>query len=70
MYADALHACELCQGAFSKMGGRYYEDEIYNVDEKCVKEFDRQFSNKEIIYGTPMQKKFEMMIERVKPYQE
>ena len=55
---------------FSKMGGRYYEDEIYNVDEMCVKEFDRQFSNKEIIYGTPMQKKFEMMIERVKPYQE
>lgn len=52
------------------MGGRYYEDEIYNVDEMCVKEFDRQFSNKEIIYGTPMQKKFEMMIERVKPYQE
>ena len=70
MYADALHACELRQGAFSKMGGRYYEDEIYNVDEKCVKESDRQFSNKEIIYGTPMQKKFEMMIERVKPYQE
>ena len=40
MYADALHACELRQGAFSQMGGRYYEDEVYNVDEKCAKEFD------------------------------
>lgn len=69
MYADALHACELRQGAFSQMGGRYYEDEVYNVDEKCAKEFDMQFPNKEIVYGTPMQKKFEMMIERVKPYQ-
>ena len=69
MYADALHACELYQGAFSKISGRYCEDEIYNVDEKRVKEFDIQFPNKEIVYGTPMQKKFEMMIEKVRPYQ-
>lgn len=69
MYADALHACELYQGAFSKISGRYCEDEIYNVDEKRVKEFDMQFPNKEIVYGTPMQKKFEMMIEKVRPYQ-
>ena len=35
MYADALHACELYQGAFSKISGRYCEDEIYNVDESA-----------------------------------
>lgn len=68
MYADALHACELYPGAFSRVLGCYYEDEIYNVDEELVKEFDRQFPAKEIIHGIAMQKKFEMMIEKVRPY--
>lgn len=69
MYADALHAYELYEGAFSQVSGCYYEDDIYNVDEDSVKEFDKQFPVKEIVYGTPMQKKFEMMVEKVKPYQ-
>lgn len=69
MYVDALHACELYPGAFSKLSGRYYEDAIYEVDETQVKEFDRQFPAKEIIFGTPTQKKFEWMLERVKSYQ-
>lgn len=68
MYADALHACELYEGAFMGVQGRYYEDDIYNVDETLVKEFDKQFPSKEIVSGTAMQKKFEMMIERVRPY--
>lgn len=69
MYADALHACELYEGAFNNIEGCYYEDAIYNVDENCVKEFDKQFPNKEIIYGTPTQRRFEMMIKRVRPFQ-
>lgn len=68
MYADALHVCELYVGSLADARGRYFEDEIYNVDENLVLEFDKQFSPKEIVYGTPMQKKFEMMIDRVKPY--
>lgn len=69
MYADALHACELYEGAFSGVHGCYFENEIYNVDEKMVMEFDKQFPEKDVIYGTAMQKKFEMMIERVRPYE-
>lgn len=69
VYADALHACELYEGAFHDVHGCYYEDEIYNVNEERVREFDKQFPKKDVIYGTAMQKKFEIMIERVKPYQ-
>lgn len=69
MYADALHACELYEGAFRNVKGCYYENEIYNVDEKLVKEYDKLFPPKDIVYGTAMQKKFEMMLEKVRPYQ-
>lgn len=69
MYADALHACELYENAFAGIRGCYYEDEIYNVDRELVKEFDKQFPKKEVVFGTAMQKKFEMMVERVRPYQ-
>ena len=69
MYADALHACELYEGALAGVRGCYFEDEIYNVDEDTVREFDKQFPEKAVICGTPMQKKFEMMVERVRPYQ-
>lgn len=70
MYADALHVCELYEGAFRRVQGRYYEDEIYDVDDILVKEFDKQFPAKKIASGTAMQKKFEMMIERVRPYEQ
>lgn len=68
MYAKALHACELYEGALRDAHGRYYEDEIYNVNEEQVRQFDRQFPQKAVVYGTAMQKKYEIMIERVKPY--
>lgn len=68
MYADALHACELYEGAFAQAAGIYYEDEIYNVDELLVKEFDKLFPAKEEIQGIKMQKKFEIMLEKVRSY--
>lgn len=45
-----------------------YVIKIYNVAETLVTEFDKQFPPKEILHGTPMQKKFEQMVKRVKPY--
>ena len=68
MYADALHACELYEGAFAQAAGIYYEDEIYNVDELLVIEFDKLFPVKEEIQGIKMQKKFEIMLEKVRSY--
>lgn len=68
MYAEALHVCELYEGALVHAQGCYFEDEIYNVDEGLMSEFDKQFPPKAVVYGTPMQKKFEVMVKRVKPY--
>lgn len=70
MYADALHAYELYEGAFACVQGCYFENEIYNVDEKLAKKFDKLFPMKEIVHGTAAQKKFKMMVERVRPYEQ
>lgn len=67
MFADALHVCELYENALADAGGRYFEDPIYNVDQDLALAFDRQFPSKELVYGTPSQKKFEMIAGRVKP---
>lgn len=68
MYADALHGCELYSDAFAGMSGRYYEDDIYNVDEARAKEYDALFPSKEIVFDTPMQRRFEMMVGKVRPF--
>lgn len=59
MYAVALQACELQEGALSGMKGRYVEAAIYDFDEKCAAEFDRHFPAREMVSGTPSQKRFE-----------
>lgn len=67
MYADALHACGLYEGAFDGLRGRYFEDEIYNVDESLAAEFDKAFPHKEVLHGVAMQRQFEEMAGRVRP---
>ena len=42
--------------------GRYIEDEIYQVDKSAANEFDKRFSPKEIIVGTPSQKRFDQIV--------
>ncbi len=68
MYADALHACELYDGALEGAQGCYHEDEIYNVAEGPAREYDRLFPEKEAVRGTAMQKRFEEMVKRVRPF--
>ena len=68
MFADALHACELQEGALAEARGCYFEDAVYDVDEQLVREYDKKFPEKEVVLGTPMQKKFERMVQRVRPY--
>lgn len=67
MYAGALQARELYGGALSDAAGIYFEDEIYSVDAALAAEYDKLFPPKKIISGTETQKKFEMMVKRVKP---
>ena len=67
MYADALHICGLYDNALDGISGRYYEDEIYNVDEAAVRKFDQRFPHKEAIEGTPTQLHFLDMVKRCRP---
>ena len=62
MYADALQVCPLCENAMSGMKGRYIEDSVYQVDEAAATEFDKHFPPKEIIVGTPSQKRFDEIV--------
>ena len=57
-YFAALHACPLYEGALDGASGRYFEDEIYNVDDAQVAAFDRLFPVKERIKGMPTQRRF------------
>lgn len=66
MYADALHVCKLYEDALLGVSGRYYEDEIYDVDVAKAEQFDKLFPPKEIVKGTPTQNKYEKMVRRVK----
>lgn len=67
MYMVALHVCELYPNALKGISGRYFEDDIYNVDEAEVHTFDKQFPPKEIIVGTPSQLKFEQVSKLIRP---
>jgi len=69
MYADALHVCELYEDALLGVSGRYYENDIYDVDAAEVEQFDKLFPPRKIVKGTPTQRKYERMVRSVKaPY--
>lgn len=65
-YMTALHAHELFAGALADCAGRYYEDPIYNVDEREVLLFDKSFPQKEVVVGTPSQLKFQEISQQVR----
>jgi predicted N-acetyltransferase YhbS len=62
MYAAALQVCELYENALADAKGRYIEDAIYEIDKASATEFDKNFPPKELVVGTPMQKRFEMIV--------
>lgn len=62
MYAVPLQAIELFQGALSTVGGRFFEDSIYEIDEAAAKEYDKGFPHKELQNGLPTQNKFCQMV--------
>jgi len=67
MYAGALQAFELDQGALSGGQGRFYEDPIFEIDLKAVEEFDKRFPYKERKSGLPSQERFQQMVGMRKP---
>ncbi|MPN14389.1 hypothetical protein SDC9_161716 [bioreactor metagenome] len=67
MYMPALQALELVSGALSDARGRFFEGEIYNVNEAAVKAFERGFEPKKLLSGLPSQIKFLKMLEQRVP---
>ena len=63
MYAAFIQVCELSEHALAEAKGRYYEADVYAIDEAAAMEFDRQFPKKETLTGTPGQKRFLEVIE-------
>lgn len=67
MYAVPLQALELYPGALSNISGRFYEDEIYEIDKMAAKEFDKGFSPKELHSELPTQIRFRQLVEMRTP---
>lgn len=61
-YFAALHVCPLYADALKDAAGRYFEDEIYEVDERAARAFDADFPPKERLSGTPTQRRFEEVL--------
>lgn len=68
MFMDALQVCELKEGTLSGVSGIYIENSIYNIDPEKVNDFDKNFPPKEAIAGIKMQKRFEELAGKVKPF--
>lgn len=61
LYHAAMHVCELYPDALSGITGRYMENDIYFGDQTKAQEFDTQFPKKELVTGTPSQKRFQLI---------
>lgn len=68
MFMDALQVCELKEGALSGVSGIYIENSIYDIDPEKVNDFDKNFPPKDAIAGIKMQKRFEELAGKVKPF--
>lgn len=67
-YFAALHVCPLHADALNGVAGRYFEDEIYNVDEAAAMAFDAAFPPKQRLSGTPSQQRFEEVFAMQRDY--
>ncbi|UWO24006.1 GNAT family N-acetyltransferase [Marvinbryantia formatexigens] len=67
MFADALQVYGLYEGALEGIAGKYFENEIYNVDADAAKKFDGSFLPKELLDNTPSQKAFLEIAGRCRP---
>ena len=67
MYAAPLQVLELYPGALQGISGRFFEDEIYEVDEKAAKAFDKGFPPKELRDGRPSQRRFAELVKMRTP---
>jgi len=58
---------ELRDGALAGKSGRYEENDVYELDEQAVADFDKQFPPKEEIEGLPSQQRFQKLLRARSP---
>lgn len=68
-YFAALHVRPLRENALQGLCGRYYEDDIYSVDQSAAADFDKQFPPKELLSGTPSQRRFKEICSLQRDYE-
>jgi len=66
-YAYPLQACALYSGAMDGLAGRFYEDDVFNIDEGDAKAFDLTFTPKALEEGLPSQLRFRALVQMRKP---
>jgi predicted N-acetyltransferase YhbS len=62
MYAEPLQVFELYPGSLTGITGRYFENDVYEVDDAAVAEFDKKFPPKQTQEGTKSQKRFQYLL--------
>lgn len=67
MYAVPLQALELYLGALSDCAGCFFEDSVFEIDEKAAEEFDSNFPKKDKQSGLPSQERFIQLVNMRKP---
>lgn len=68
-YSPALHIYWL-KTDMTQSGGRYYENGVYEIDNKNVEAYDKLFPYKEKVGGTPSQRRFEEIAAMSRPFEQ
>jgi len=69
MYAVALQALELQEGALLNIKSQFIEDKIYDIDEMAAKEIDLESLPKELCNDLPTQMRFQKIVKMRKDRQ-
>lgn len=67
MYAVPLQALELYEGSLSDCAGCFFEDLVFEIDEKAAEKFDSTFPKKDKQSGLPSQERFIQLVNMRKP---
>lgn len=66
-YATALLACELRPGALQRCPGKFFEDDVYHLDETASASFDQNFPPREKRSDLASQKRFSELVAMNRP---
>lgn len=66
-YSPALHIYWL-KPDMVQLGGRYFENEVYEIADEDVEAYDKLFPHREKISGTPSQLRFDQIVAMSRPF--